>query len=311
MTGTRKNAPPHDSYPLRTVSALTGLSADLIRAWEKRYGVVAPIRGPRGARLYSAADIAHLRLLARAVAAGRAIGDVARLSRTDLERLGEPAAPAGEPRQNGRVAHLIEHLERFDHAAVSRLLGDALTGLGARAFIDQIAAPLLDAVGERWSSGRLSIADEHLVSASLRGLLASLIQTRARHGRPVVQLATPAGERHEFGLLLTALLALDAGLDVSYLGTDLPASQIATAVTRSNAVLLGLSLVAAENRARAVREVRTIERALPAGVELWLGGRDAAAVAAEVAPSRGLVIDRLSTVEEELARVSASKRHAI
>jgi hypothetical protein len=66
-----QRTPTHDAFPLRTVAAMTGLTADLIRAWEKRYAVVAPIRGARGARLYSAADIAHLRLLARVVGADR------------------------------------------------------------------------------------------------------------------------------------------------------------------------------------------------------------------------------------------------
>ena len=77
----------HDAYPLRTVAAMTGLTPDLIRAWEKRYAVVAPIRGARGARLYTAGDIAHLRLLARVVGAGRAIGDVAALRPAELEKL--------------------------------------------------------------------------------------------------------------------------------------------------------------------------------------------------------------------------------
>ena len=77
----KRAATTHDAYPLRTVTVMTGLSADLIRAWEKRHQVVTPVRGPRGARLYSAADIEHLQLLARAVGGGRAIGDVAEIGR--------------------------------------------------------------------------------------------------------------------------------------------------------------------------------------------------------------------------------------
>ena len=93
MRDGRKNAPQrrgakaHDAYPLRTVTAMTGLTPDLIRAWEKRYAVVAPVRGARGARLYTTGDIAHLRLLARVVGAGRAIGDVAALRPAESEKL--------------------------------------------------------------------------------------------------------------------------------------------------------------------------------------------------------------------------------
>src|SRR5512145_357632 len=123
----------HDTLPLRTVSRLTGLSADIIRAWEKRYAVVAPKRGPRGARLYTRADVAHLSLLRRVTAAGRAIGDVAKLGRAELDAL-----------------------ERFDFAALDRALASALIGLGTRAFRRLVAEPLLDEVGQRWSDGRLS-----------------------------------------------------------------------------------------------------------------------------------------------------------
>jgi MerR family transcriptional regulator, light-induced transcriptional regulator len=294
---------PHDAFPLRTVSALTGLSPDLIRAWEKRYGVVAPIRGARGARLYKAADIDHLRLLARVVGAGRAIGDVAGLSRGELERLaGAPAreAPAAQDRIVDRV---IERLESFDHPAVASLLGDALLGLGCRAFLHRVAAPLLQEVGVRWERGELSIANEHVLSGILRNLLASLIQARPRSGSRTVVLATPVGERHEFGILLVALLALDAGLDVAYVGTDVPADDIVAAVRRTDAVLLGLSLVSDDNRSTAARELRAIRRALPTTTELWLGGRDAGAVAARLESFRGTVVGSLDRAEADLLRL--------
>ena len=87
----------------------------------------------------------------------------------------------------------------------------------------------------------------------LRNLLASLIQARRRSGSRTAVLATPAGERHEFGILLVALLALDAGLDVAYIGTDMPAGEIAAAVRRTNAILLGLSLVSDANRSPSSR----------------------------------------------------------
>jgi MerR family transcriptional regulator, light-induced transcriptional regulator len=295
---------PHDAFPLRTVSALTGLSPDLIRAWEKRYGVVAPIRGARGARLYTAADIDHLRLLARVVGAGRAIGDVARLSRGELERLtGATGSPEPSAPQDRIVDQVIERLDSFDHATVASLLGDALVGLGCRTFVHEVAAPLLHEVGARWGRGELSIANEHLLSGMLRNLLASLIHSRRRSGLRTAVLATPAGERHEFGILLVALLALDAGLNVAYVGTDVPAGEIVAAVRRTNAILLGLSLVSDANRSSAVRELRMIERTLPGDAELWLGGRDAEAVAARLKQFRGVVVGALSQAETDLVRL--------
>ncbi len=301
----------HDVFPLRTVAAMTGLTPDLIRAWEKRYAVVAPIRGARGARLYSSTDIAHLRLLARVVGAGRAIGDVAALSFAELEKLAVQSAPDGHgaerrtaraPREDF-VTRVIEQLERFDHAAVTDLLGDAVVGLGVHRFVYQVVRPLVHQVGACWADGDLSIGAEHMATGTLRNLLASLMHGRAGHGRPVV-LATPAGERHELGLLLVALLARDAGVDVVYLGVDLPATDIATAAARARACAVGLSVVVGKNRARACGEIRAVQTALPAGVELWLGGADASGVAANVKGFRGLVLDSLEATDAELTRIS-------
>lgn len=297
----------HDALPLRTVSRLTGLSADVVRAWEKRYGVVAPRRGPRGARLYSAAEIEHLRLLRLAVAAGRAIGDVAKLSSAELARLASQLEENGEPHavESGPIELMLAALERFDAAALDRHLGDALLALGAREFIRHVAQPLLDEVGQRWSDGRLSIADEHLLSGLLRNLLAGVMRMRGRRRGATVLLATPAGERHEFGLLLAGMMVADADLTLCYLGTDVPAAEVTAAARRAEAAVVGLSVVNGTNHGAAVEEVKRVERELPAATEMWLGGRAAAAVAAALRSSRVMVLDRMPPIERELARIHA------
>jgi methylmalonyl-CoA mutase cobalamin-binding subunit/DNA-binding transcriptional MerR regulator len=317
MSERMKNTPQlkviktHDAYPLRTVAAMTGLTPDLIRVWEKRYQVVAPIRGARGARLYTAGDVAHLRLLARAVGGGRAIGDVAALRPAELEKLVAQRSPDGQelgswqttsPREHF-VARILERLEGFDEAAIARLLGDSFVALGTRAFVHEVVEPLVQRVGACWADGELSIAEEHLLTGTLRNLLAGLIHSRVGAGRRVL-LATPAGERHEIGLLLVALLALDAGANVVYLGIDLPAAEIVTAARRAQVGVVGLSLVAGENRAHAIHEVKAVQRALPVEIELWLGGADAGRVAAAIKGCRGLVMDDLSATEIELGRIA-------
>jgi DNA-binding transcriptional MerR regulator/methylmalonyl-CoA mutase cobalamin-binding subunit len=291
------------------------LSADIIRAWEKRYAVVAPKRGPRGARLYTRADVAHLSLLRRVTAAGRAIGDVAKLGRAELEALdgaktelafGEPGLPdVGAAAASDVVARMIDALERFDFAALDRALAGALIGLGTGAFRRLVAEPLLDEVGQRWSDGRLSVADEHLLSALLRNLLTGVMRMRGPSSGPTVLLATPAGERHEFGILLAGMSVADAGLPVCYLGTDLPAAEITAAARRARAAVVGLGMVNSENRSAAAAAARKIERALPPSVEVWLGGRDAANVAARLGRSRAIVFGEMTAVESELTRLRA------
>ncbi|MGH7785774.1 MAG: MerR family transcriptional regulator [Candidatus Binatia bacterium] len=303
----------HDALPLRTVSRMTGLSPDIIRAWEKRYGVVAPKRGARGARLYSLADIARLRLLRQVVGGGRAIGDVARLSPAELEALAGSPVLAADGRQRSAapdghldvVGQAVAALARFDGRALDRCLGDALMALGSREFILQVAAPLLGEIGDRWSDGRLTIADEHLLSGQMRNLLSGMMRARGPVAAPTVLLATPQGERHEFGLLLAGLLIADAGLGLCYLGADLPAAEIVAAAQRAGVSVVGLGLVNEDNHRPALDEVRGIERGLAPSTELWLGGRAAAAVRAEIGASRAVVLDRIDTLEAELQRVRA------
>lgn len=308
----RKATQTHDAYPVRTVARLAGLSPDLMRAWEKRYGVVRPVRGPRGARMYSSDDVAHLRLLARAVGAGRAIGDVAQLDRPALEAL-TSTTPAAGPTGGDRlqITRLLDTVSSGDAVALDRQLGEALVTLGGRRFVCQVAAPLLTEVGERWSTGHLSIADEHLLSSAIRSLLTSLIRFREKVAEaPTVLLATPRGERHELGLLLVALLTVDAGLGMHYLGCDLPATEIVTTVRRTGATVVGIGLVNSSLGAQAAAELRIIEAGLSHQGELWLGGRNAAAVADKLRPTRAVVLDDLALVETELARLRAAHYRA-
>lgn len=293
----------HQALPVRTVARLTGLSPDIIRAWEKRHGVVAPVRGPRGARLYSAADVTRLQLLGQAIQKGRSIGDVATLSERELEALVAADSPGRETGQDGFADRIIGALASLDAPSLYRELGQLLTAFGGQAFVHRVAAPLLAEVGSRWKRGHVSIAQEHMLSGMLRNLLGSLLHSNNRSGSPPLLLAAPAGERHEFGLLFVAFLAADAGLPVCFLGTDIPAAEIIEAGRKTGAAIAGLSIVSPRNRTRAVDEVRLIERELPSATELWLGGQDAPAVAAALRSRRTLVLDDLDRVASELRRI--------
>jgi len=139
----------------------------------------------------------------------------------------------------------------------------------------------------------------------MRNLLTGILRSRSASATPTILLATPAGERHEFGLLLAGLLVADSGLRLCYLGTDLPAAEVVDAARRAKATVVGLGLVNGDNQRTAIAEVRRVERDLPAATELWLGGRAAAAAVAHVGATRALVLDQLPIIEAELSRVRA------
>ena len=261
------------------VSKMTGLSTHTLRMWEKRYAAVVPHRTDAGGRLYTDADVERLRLLHRLVREGHAIGGIAKLPDPELRLMAavspvSATEPASQhlPELRARVMRAIEKL-RFDEA--EQLLSRAALGTEPGEFLTAVVAPILVEIGERWERGDLRIVHEHACSTVMRGLLFSLMRlypsTDARR-RAVV--ATPAHEDHELGALMVAMLAAMHGWSVLYLGPNLPAEEIAYAVSDTDAELLMLSVTNLEPEA-ARAEVAAIEAALPKRVRFLVGGRAA------------------------------------
>jgi Predicted cobalamin binding protein len=140
--------------------------------------------------------------------------------------------------------------------------------------ITKVVAPILDEVGERWAHKEFGVAHEHVATYLLRNLLCSMFRLYppSEHAETMV-LATPAEERHEFGILLASLFAATRGWRVVYLGTDLPAVEIARAVRLTGSRLLALSLV--DSNPEIEKELRAIADALPATTRVWIGGDEA------------------------------------
>ena len=262
--GTERGQP---TYALGAVVRLTGLSAHTIRAWERRYGAVRPTRTPGGTRRYTPSDIARLRVLKAGVEAGHRIGEIAGLPDAEIDaRLSLLRDDARPPLEELRAA-----IARLDAVEVERLLAIQCAVLGPAAFARDVAAPLLREVGDRWESGDLSVAAEHLVSSITRGILGAALRGSADRDAPRLLLATPEGERHELGCLIAAVTALASGAAPTYLGPDLPAGEVAQAARRIGAAAVALSNVHLPVR-EARRYVRQLRRQLPDGVALWVGG---------------------------------------
>jgi len=289
------------TYPLGTVARLTGLSPERIRAWERRYGLVEPLRTPGGTRRYSAADLERLRLVKAAVDAGHRIGQVARLDPAELQR----RAAGSQAPSTERLEEILSALEQLDGTEARRLLSIQLSALGPVSFAREFAVPLVREIGERWAEDRLSIASEHLATGVLGCLLGSALQpTAACLLGPRIVFATPTGERHELGLQMAALTALGAGANPIYLGAELPVGELLGAVDRAGAAALALSLVTLPPDG-AARTVRAIRGALPGGIHLWLGGAGAGALE----PCSGVdCIDSLELFERRVALLGFESR---
>lgn len=287
------------TYPLRTAARLTGLSPELLRAWERRYGAVEPRRTPGGTRRYDAHDLERLRLLKAAVDAGARIGQVARLDLAELKQ--RAAAARGD--SAGNLDGIWPALERLEGAEAQRLLALQLSVLGPIRFAREFAVPLIHEIGERWASDRLRIASEHLASGVLRALFGSSMQpSAAAQLGPRIVFATPTGERHELGLQMAALIALGAGAYPIYLGAELPVEDLLDAVERGRASALALSLVRIP-AAQASQTIAALRGGLREAVHLWIGG----ARAVDVEPIEGVeCITSLGAFEQRVALLGST-----
>lgn len=268
-------------YPIRAVTRMTGLSVDTLRAWERRYQAVRPGRSGRGRR-YVEADISRLRRLAELVRRGHAIGTIADLPDQQLDRLLEGAeafTPAAAQPTVAVLDPLIDALDRYDLPAIEAAMNRYAVLLPPDELVFAVVVPLLREIGQRWQTGQLRAAQEHLVSGIVRTVIGGLLRTTARpDASPRVVFATPSGERHELGLLCAALLTAAAGHGVVYLGADLPADEIVHATAQAKADVLVVSLTTPGAVSR--RELKHLATAMP-DVPLWVGGAEAASLIAE------------------------------
>ena len=254
----------------------TGLSADVIRAWERRYGAVSPARSDGRQRLYTEDDVVRLSLLQRATSAGHSIGEIAKLDADALKTLiGQGLTRELERRPDQAASVLEESLAAtnvFDGVALEQTLKRVVLSLGAERFVDEIAGAFLREIGDRWHAGTLSPAHEHMASHVVRRVLEWLGDAYDPGPRaPRIVVATPAGEMHELGAMVVAAAALSEGWRTVYLGPNLPADEIASAAERSGAELVALSVVYADDKGTA-DEVRKTARALPKNVGVLVGG---------------------------------------
>jgi methanogenic corrinoid protein MtbC1 len=278
-------------HPIQVAARRSGLTADVIRAWERRYHAVEPQRSGTNRRLYSDEDVERLLLLGQVTRAGRRIGDVATLPLGDLrrmveedqraaDRVGSPAPPVSQRAQPVRE-HLeacLTAIEQMDGPAFDAALSNASVDLSVPVLLEQLVVPLMTEIGERWHDGRFRIAHEHLATSLIRSFLGNLRSTGTLPaGAPELVVATPAGTRHELGALVVSVLAASDGWRVLYLGPDLPAEEIAAAARSKGAKAVALSVVYPMDDPQLVSELRRLRKQLGQEVALLVGGGSAAA----------------------------------
>ncbi len=306
------------------VSKRTGLSPHVIRVWERRYGVVAPTRTPTNRRVYREEDVERLNLLHQATTAGHTISQASKLTNEKLRALIEESSPVNARRAlPGEVmlhewgarltARCMAAVQLMDLKELDSALRDGVMALGTQGMLTQVAAPLSQQVGDRWRAGEITAAHEHFLSAALRTFLGRHSQQfTVPPNAPTVIVATPPGQIHELGAVLVSAAAANMGWKVIYLGTSLPAAELAGAARDQGAKAVALSIVYPEDDPALPAELRQLRDYLPSGVELIVGGRGAPTYAATLVEIRAHVVHKLEDLFPALEAIrKASFRNPV
>lgn len=259
---------------ISAVERETGLSKDVLRMWERRYGFPTPARDDNGEREYAPSEIAKLRAIKRLMDVGMRPGKLMRQSLEELNALGErKAAPRGDQLAPALERDLIALLQSHDTAGLQHAIANLLMKQGLQRFVLDTLTPLNRAVGDAWMRGELQVFEEHLYTEQIQAALRTSINSIPRQlGTPRVLLTTFPGEQHGLGLLMVEALLVPEGVQCISLGTQTPLEEIRRAVLAHKVHVLAVSFSAAFPLRQASDGLASLRRQLPPQVGIWAGG---------------------------------------
>ena len=267
------------------------MSPELLRAWERRYGLLRPTRSPGGLRLYSADDLARVREMQQHLAGGLAAAEAAALAARseDEQFVPSPRLPTMARDE------LAAALDAFDEPRAQSTLDQLLSETTVERVLTDVILPYLEKLGERWERGEASVAQEHFATSVLRGRLLGLARGWGRGLGPVALLACLPGERHELGLIAFGLALRSHGWRIAFFGSDTPLETVDKAADDLQPSLVVLSAITPDLVHAALPQLQTLANRY----RVALGGRGAVDL-----DSSGLMLVLAGDPVAEAARVT-------
>jgi MerR family transcriptional regulator, light-induced transcriptional regulator len=269
-----------------------GVSPELLRAWEQRYGLLQPVRSPGGFRLYGEEDAARVARMRAALNQGLSAAQAARVA---LEDDRPPQSLIDDDR-----TRLLSAIEHYDEAAAQAALDDGLAAFGLEAFVRGLILPTLTEVGRRWEQGEVEVSQEHFASNLIRGRLLSLARLWGRGAGPLALLACAPGEQHDISLLAFGLILRSYGWRIVFLGADTPLPTLTEAAHTTAPAVIVLVTFDPELLKREAAALRRLARTAP----VFLGGPGASSPASGHGRVRRLNGDLIAAAEA-VARLAA------
>jgi DNA-binding transcriptional MerR regulator/methylmalonyl-CoA mutase cobalamin-binding subunit len=269
------------------LSRRVGVPVESLRAWERRYGLLAPSRTPGGFRLYGEDDVARVLAMRAHLNAGVSAAEAARLA------LAEELAVTAAPAPVADASELVAALDRFDETGAQRAFDRLLAALTLDVVLRDVLVPYLHDLGERWEYGQATVAQEHFASNLLRGRLMALARVWDRGGGPRALLACAEGELHDLPLLAFGLVLREHGWRISYLGADTPVASVVEAAR----TLAPDAVVVSGTTSGALQAIATRLREVALAAPLYLAGAAADPHVARRAHGTYLAGDPVSAAE--------------
>lgn len=252
----------------------TGLSKDVLRVWERRYGFPVPGRDEAGDRVYDAAQVERLRTIKRLMDRGFRPGKLFSMSSEDFELVARsPSSTEAAPVDGSAYQAAMEFILSDDNLGLRHSLVQLLAKQGLQRFVQDTVPAMNEQIGNNWASGRLAVHQEHLYSEEISRLLRSAIGSLPTGNKPPrVLLTTLSGEEHGLGLLMVEGMLAPEGVQCISLGLQTPIEEIAMAARAHEIDVLILSFSIAFPPRRGLVELQRVREAVPAQIEIWAGG---------------------------------------
>jgi MerR family transcriptional regulator, light-induced transcriptional regulator len=284
-----------------------------MRVWERRYGLIKPLRSANRYREYSDEDVALLRFLKAELERGQMIGALAIEGRESLlrrMRINSSSSSQELKPHNNLIDELVSQLDPLDRVRFEMKLNGAIAVIPFEEAVQRILLPLQRRVGELWHEGRVNVALEHYVTKLIQQKLFSVMnQLPMNEFGPRVLIACPEGESHEIGAQAAAYIAATRGCHVYYLGPNLPISALQAFCERvkPDLVLLSLTEIKSDAAARQLlRELEPFSTRWPVAV----GGQGARMIEHLLRGGNIEFIDDLTTLHSRLMSLASTRMSA-
>lgn len=262
-------------FSLSEVVSATGFSAEVLRAWERRYGFPTPLRDGQGRRVFPAAQLDRLQTLRRLIDNGAKPSQVVSPGSQAGRAISQGMPSASQTCAIGHdadVAHAMQLLGDHKVGHLSGHLSRCLARRGARGFVLDVAVPLTIAVGEAWHGRRISIYQEHVCTEIMRRILGSAASAIGDGAGPAVLLATLPEESHGLGLAMVEVMLALEGCACVNLGLKVPVADVVAAAAGYRADVVALSFSSFYRPRQALGAIVRLRQELPEAVPLWVGG---------------------------------------